>query len=198
MLRGDRLPEPPERLPAPFDLTEEEVSAWRLHREEDPLEARRYPAGRYRFDAPSGEYASLYCNADRLAVFAEVYGDVRVIEASQRGRRLSRIYSRGGTLRLVPLDDPGVQKRLGLDGRIGMSKQYPVTQRWAMSLFRWFPEADGIRYLSRHAGENRNYCLFAERCAGKLGVDGQGELSTLREAVLLAVDKYHLEVHWNG
>jgi hypothetical protein len=198
VLSGDRLPEPPERLPAQFDLAEEEVSAWRLHREEDPLEARRYPAGRYRFDAPSGEYASLYCNADRLAVFAEVYGDARVIGASQRERRLSHIFSRGGTLRLVPLDDPGVQKCLGLDGQIGMSKQYPVTQRWALSLFRWFPDADGIRYLSRHAGEHRNYCLFAERCAGKLGVEHRGEISTLREAVLLAADKYHLEVHWNG
>ena len=126
MLSGDRLPEPPERLPAPFDLAEEEVSAWRLHREEDPLEARRYPAGRHRFDAPSGEYASLYCNADRLAVFAEVYGDARVIEANQRDRRLSYIHSRV-TLSLVPLDDPGVQKRLGLDGWSGMSKQCPVT-----------------------------------------------------------------------
>lgn len=85
MLNGDRLPEPSKRLSAPFDLTEEEVSVWRLHWEEDPLEARHYPAGRHRFDAPSGEYASLYCNADRLAVFAEVYGDVRVIEANQRG-----------------------------------------------------------------------------------------------------------------
>lgn len=128
MLGGDRLPEPPERLPDPFDLVEEEISAWRLHWEEAPLEARRYPTGRYRFDAPSGEYAALYCNADRLAVFAEVYGDVRVMEASQRKRRLSRIISQE-SLRLVPLDDPGVQKRLGLDGRIGMSRQYPVTQR---------------------------------------------------------------------
>lgn len=39
---------------------------------------RCYPAGRYRFDTPVGEYATLYCNADRLAVFAEVYGGVRV------------------------------------------------------------------------------------------------------------------------
>ena len=196
MLEGDRLPEPPERLPAPLDLVEEQLSAWRLHWEEAPLEARRYPTGRYRFDAPSGEYAALYCNADRLAVFAEVYGDVRVMEASQRKRRLSRIGSEE-SLRLVPLDDPGVQKRLGLDGRIGMSRQYPVTQHWAVSLFRWFPEADGIRYLSRHASENRNYCLFPERCAGKLQVEEHGEISTLRKTVLQAADKYHLEVHWD-
>lgn len=195
MLGGDRLPGPPARLPAPFELAEEEVSAWRLHWERDPLEARRYSTGRYRFDAPSGEYAALYCNADRLAVFAEVYGDVRIIEARQRDRRLSRIVSHE-SLRLVPLDDPGVQKRLGLDGRIGMSKQYPATQRWALSLFHWFPQADGIRYLSRHAGENRNYCLFPERCAKKFRIEDQEEISTLRETVLLAADTYHLEVHW--
>jgi hypothetical protein len=197
VLGGDRLPEPPERLPAPFELAEEEFSAWRLHWEEDPLGARRYPTARYRFDAPSGEYATLYCNADRLAVFAEVYGDVRLIDENQRARRLSRVFSED-SLRFVPLDNPGVQKRLGLDGRIGMSKQYPVTQRWALSLYRWFPDADGIRYLSRHAGEKRNYCLFPERCAGKLRVEEHGEISALRETVLLAADRYHLEVHWNS
>jgi hypothetical protein len=195
VLRSDLLPEPPERLPAPFELAGEELSAWRLHREEDPLAVRRYATGRYRFDAPAGEYGSLYCNADRLAVFAEVYGDVKVIEDAEKERRLSRLYSRGELL-LVPLDDPGAQKRLGLDGRIGMSKQYPATQRWALTLHRWFPRADGIRYLSRHAGENRNYCLFLERCADKLRVEEHGEISTLRETVLLAADRYHLEVHW--
>lgn len=196
MLEGDRLPEPPEKLPARLGLVEEEISAWRLHGEVDPLEARRYPTGRYRFDAPSGEYAALYCNADRLAAFAEVYGDVRVLEADQRKRRLIRITS-SESLRLVPLDDPGVQKLLGLDGRIGMSRQYPATRRWALGLFRWFPEAAGIRYLSRHAGENRNYCLFPERCAGKLRVEEHGEISSLRNIVLLAADRYHLEVHWD-
>ncbi len=138
----------------------------------------------------------MYCNADRLAVFAEVYGDVRVIEASEKERRLGRIFSQEN-LRLVPLDDPGVQKRLGLDGRIGMSKQYSVTQRWTLSLFRWFPAADGIRYLTRHAGEDRNYCLFVERCAGKLRVEERGKISILRETVLLVADKYHLEVFWD-
>lgn len=197
MLGGDQLPEPPERLPAAFDLTEEQLSAWRLHRGENPLEVRRHPKGRYRFDAPSGEYATLYCNADRLAVLAEVYGDVRIIEAGQRGRKLSHIISEED-LHLVPLDDPGAQKLLGLDGRIGMSRQYPTTQAWALALHRWFPEADGIRYLSRHAGENRNYCLFSERCARKLRVEERGEISTLRNIVLLAADRYHLEVHWNS
>jgi hypothetical protein len=197
VLEADRLPEPPERLPAPLDLTEEEVSAWRLHRAENPLHVRSYPTGRFRFDAPSGEYRSLYCNADCLAAFAEVYGDVRVIDADQRSRRLSCILS-WEKLLLVPLDDPAMQKRLGLDGRIGMSRQYRTTQQWALSLFRRFPEAHGIRYLSRHAGVHRNYCLFVDRCASKLRSEEHGTISSQRDLVLLAADTYHLEVHWDG
>lgn len=197
VLEADRLPEPPERLPTPIELAGEEISAWRLHWEENPLDVRSYPTAKFRFDAPSGEYRSLYCNANRLAAFAEVYGDVRVIDANQSSRRLSRIDSRERLL-LVPLDDPATQKRLGLDGRIGMSRQYPTTQRWALSLFHWFPEAHGIRYLSRHAGEHRNYCLFVDRCAGKLRSEEHGIISSLRHLVLLAADTYHLEVHWDG
>jgi hypothetical protein len=138
----------------------------------------------------------IYGNRDRLAAFAEVYGDARVIDEGQKERRLSRISS-AGELSLVPLDDPGTQKRLRLDGRIGMSKQYPTTQRWALSLYRWFPEAQGVRYLSRHAGEEHNYCLFLERYSGSLQVEGLGRIGDLREVVLRAADRYRLEVHWD-
>lgn len=79
-----------------------------------------------------------------------------------------------------------------------MSRQYPVTQRWALALYRWFPEADSIRYLSHHAGQHRNYCLFLECCAQKLRVEERGEISTLLETVLLAADRHHLEVHWSS
>ena len=74
----------------------------------------------------------------------------------------------------------------------------PTTQRWALSLFRWFPEAHGLRYLPRHAGEHRNYCVFVDRCAGKLSSEEHGTISSLRDLVLLAADTYYLEVHWDG
>ena len=196
MLEGDRLPEPPERLPETLGLAREEISVWRLHWE-DPLEARSHPAGRFRFDAPGGEYRVIYASGDQLAAFAEVYGDTRVMEESQKDRGLSRITSRQ-ELSLVALDDPGVQKQLGLDGRIGMSRQYPTTQQWSLALHAGFPQAQGIRYLSRHAGEERNYCLFVDRCAEELTLERLGRIGDLREVVLRAADRYHLEVHWQG
>lgn len=197
MLEGDRLPEPPGRLPAPFDLHQEKLCLWRLHREYDPLDIHFYPTGKFRFDAPAGEYRALYGNQERLAAFAEVYGDARIIEDGQKERHLSRITS-NEELPLVALDDPAVQKRLGLDGRINMSRQYPTTQRWALKLYQWFPQARGIRYLSRHASEERNYCLFLNRCERVLEVECMGKLGELRETVLRAADHYYLEVHWDG
>lgn len=56
---------------------------WRLHWEDDPRQPRRYPSGRYRFDAPRGEYPVTYGNRDQLATFREVYGDTRLIGPEQ-------------------------------------------------------------------------------------------------------------------
>lgn len=197
MLEGDRLPEPLGQLPVPFDLYEEEISLWRLHHGDYPLDVGSYPTGKFRFDAPAGEYRALYGNRDRLAAFAEDYGEVRVVDAGQKERSLSGIFSKE-KLPLVALDDPSVQKRLGLDGRIGMSRQYSTTQRWALKLYHWFPQARGIRYLSRHAGEECKYCLFVDRCSGSLEVERKGKIGDLKEISFRPADLYHLEVHWDG
>ncbi len=120
-----------------------------------------------------------------------MYRDTRRIDSIQAGRRLSLIVSER-PLRLVSLDDAPTQKWLGLDGRINFSKQYPVTQRWGLALHTRQPEADGIRYLSRHAAEQRNYCLFLDRCGSDLRAELQGMLGALRAVALFAADKYSL------
>lgn len=200
MPRADALPEPPGRRPAGLPaLPREAVSLWRLHWEDDPLAPRRYPAGKYRFDAPAGEYPVTYGNRDRLACFAEVYGDLGLIPEAQGTRRLS-LLSALRPLALAPLDDPAFRRRLDprLDGRIATAKQYPATQRWSLALHTWFPEADGIRYTSRHAERDHNYCLFLDRCGADLQVSLQGELRDLRQIVLFAADRYVLQarVQW--
>lgn len=194
MTATDRLPDPPATASAGPDLIEEAVSIWRLHWEADPLRPRRYPAGRYRFDAPAGEYPVTYGNRDRLACFAEVYGDTGKITADQATRRLS-LLSALRPLRLVALDEPPVWRRLGLDGRIGTTKAYPVTQHWSQALHDWLPAADGLRYASRHAGQHLNYCLFLDRCGADLQVLPQGELQDLRPIVLFAAETYVLSCY---
>ena len=195
----DRLPEPPDAPPASLPpLVRDLPTLWRLHREADPLTPRRYPTGRYRFDAPAGEYPVTYGNGDRLACFLEVYGGPSRIPATEGGRLLSQLIALR-ELRLVPLEDPATRRRLDprLDGRIATALQYPVTQRWSRALHAWYPAADGLRYPSRHAGERAlNYCLFLDRCGGAQDVrlHTLGALAELRPTVLVAAERYGLRV----
>lgn len=196
----DRLPTPPRNLPAPgFELDiVDDLVAFRLHWEANPLRPRRHPRGRYRFDAPrnGAEYPVTYANHANHGAFAEVYGDTRLISARERDRRLSAINATR-PLAIIALDDPTVQKTLGLDGRIAMAKQYSTTMLWSRALHRWFPAADGIRYASRHAGAAfPNICLFLDRCRTALTINAQGTLADthLRPAMLDAADRYHLAV----
>lgn len=136
----DTLPLPPERKPRePPDLEEDIVSAWRLHRGSDALEVRFYERGRYRFDAPTGQYPTTYANADRLGAFAEVYGDIgRIKPAEGTDRFLVRISS-PEPMKFVALDRGETLKALGLDARICVSRRYGITREWSSALHRWHP-----------------------------------------------------------
>lgn len=54
------------------------------------------------------------------------------------------------------------------------------------------PEADGIRYLSRQATEQFNYCLFLDRYGVNLTTEPQGTLAELRPVALFIADRYNL------
>ncbi|MGA2925946.1 MAG: RES domain-containing protein [Solirubrobacteraceae bacterium] len=151
----DRLPTPPRNLPAPgleLDIVESLV-VFRLHgrRTRSGPGATR-AAGTASMPPENGaEYPVTYANRAIHGALAEVYGDTQLISARERNRRLGTITATR-PIALIALDDPTVQKTLGLDGRIAMSKQYFTTTMWSRALHRWFPAADGIRYASRHAG----------------------------------------------
>ena len=170
------------------------IDAWRLQRGGYPLEVKSYPTGKYRFDAPGGEYpAPLYANTLRLGCFAEVFGDAGVIEAAEiRRRSLFRLRSTR-ELRLLRLENGGVQKAFGLDSRICDTKRYAVSQAWGLAFHKWYPDADGIRYISRHASPGLNVCLFLNRCADAITAEEVGRLADLRKTVAAARRKYHLD-----
>ena len=196
----DRLPGPPRNLPAPgfaLDVVEDLV-VFRLHWDANPLRPKRHPHGRYRFDAPrnGAEYPVTYANLADHGAFAEVYGDTQLISERETDRRLGTLIA-NRPLRLIALDDPTVQKTLRLDGRIAMSKQYATTMLWSRALHRWFPDADGIRYASRHAGgQFPNFCLFLDRCRSAVDFAPRGRLgdAALRPLLLDAADRYRLTV----
>lgn len=196
MRRGLRSPvpwppaDPPARAPS---LVEQALAqSWRIQRAgRSPLDPRPRAAGRFRFDAPRGEYPVTYVNLERLAAFAEVFGDAREIPPSAADRRLFDLRS-GRPLRLVTLDDASTQKAFGLDLNVCASIDYEKTRAWSLALYGWYREADGIRYLGRHAVRSLNVCLFLDRCRDALTVSDEGRLADLRVEGLRAAHRYHL------
>lgn len=188
------VPAPPERRPARLPSLETQPlgDAWRIQGGTgNPLRPRRHSAGKFRFDAPAGEYPVTYVNLDRHAAYAEVFGDAREIPLSAANRRLFRV-SATRPLRVVALDRGTVLSAFGLDLNVSASRDYARTRPWSLALHRWYPEADAIRYLGRHAAEKLNLCLFLDRCGPALTATEVGKLADLRRDGLIAAHRYHL------
>lgn len=194
---ADRLPDPDDAPADALDLLElaaAPAKMWRVRWERDLRAPKQYPSGKYRFDAPAGEYLVTYTSSSRGGKIAEVYGELRRIKGEEAARQLSMVTATR-PLQLITLDDATTQKRLRLDGRIGDAKQYATTQRWSRFLHDR-KDADGIRYRSRHAGAYVNVCLFLDRCADALVVHPEGTLMALRPIVLELADAYDISVYF--
>ena len=168
---------PPKKLPP---MAEQALEAsWRLHWEPNPVRRKRHRPGLSRFDAPRGEFGVTYVNEDRMAPFAEVYGDVRVLTKSEAPRRWSRIWATR-PLRILQLDEEGVAAAFGLDLRMATELDYERTQAWSAAWHEWYGDGgdpiDGIRYLGRKAMKHLNYALFLDRCGADLAFKTEGKL----------------------
>jgi hypothetical protein len=127
----------------------------------------------HRFDAPAGEYRTLYCAARLAGAFVES------VLRKPAGRVVARTYvdERGWTeltvrraLRLAKLRDEGLHWH-GTDATISASNDYGFPRRMALALYAAFPEADGIAYRARHNNGEVCYALF-DRVSGADVVPG--------------------------
>ena len=96
-------------------------------------------------------------------------------------------------LKLLTIDEAEVQKAFRLDLNISATTDYPQTQAWSLAWHTWYPDADGIRYVGRHAVKKLNYCLFLDRCADGLRFKREGVLQELDDVVLRACELYSLD-----
>ena len=124
----------------------------------------------HRFDAPAGEYRTLYCAARLAGAFVES------VLRKPAGRIIARAYveERGWTeitgrraLRLVKLRDEGLHWH-GTDAAISALDDYGAPRRMARALYAAFPEADGIAYRARHNNGEVCYALFDRVSAADL------------------------------
>ena len=157
---------------------------------------RSYPRPKYRFDAPSGEYATIYANSSDIGTFAEVY---RIERAGRLGpaegeRYLVKIAPRE-PLPLIDLTDESLLSVLGLDDRISTGDHYDICQTWALAFYQDRPDVYGLRYWPRKAGRrSTNVVLFAERCSSFIIVVSAHKLKHIEGIVLAARDVYDLVV----
>jgi hypothetical protein len=192
----DQLAYPPDDLPGrpPGLRVERPQELWRLHWEEHPSRPKVRDPGRWRFDAPRGEYPVTYVSLDRYHTFVEVYGDTddrRAIQPNQANRRIS-VGSLSRSLRVVDLGDAETLSRLRVDGHIYTTIDYARTQLWSKQIRRWRPKADGIRYPGRRSGRVDNLCLFLDRCADALTWTLVGTVESERELVMRACQMFDI------
>lgn len=187
-------PDPPEGLHSlalPFKLTSR--SWYRSHfAEHDPLFFGR--AGRHRFDAPGGEFGTLYVGADQHCVFVETFGHRTgevdfVTIGALAARRLARIRPRR-RLRLVDLTGSGLA-RLRADARL-CTGATAVSRRWALALFEHPERPDGLYYRSRHDPDRYCAAIF-DRAAEEIDAVSLGSFADPAYARILAeiLDTYH-------
>jgi len=190
---ADKLESPPASAPDPLpDLYRDESGLlWRVHGEPDPLNPPTYARGRFRFDAPAGEFPVTYANVDHGACFAEVYGDRKQVPADHGERRLSSIFAHR-PLKVIALDEGPVLQALGTDNRIATTTDYDVTMEWSFALHQWFPEADAIRYQGRKATAQLNYCFYLDRCFDDLETRLFGPLKELERLVQTVAARWSL------
>ena len=183
---GDRPDELPELRGGPLE------QAWRLHWEDDPTLERRHPTGRYRFDAPAGEFGVTYVGDDPLAVFAETYAKALACwprpkpDASAAGCRSTR------PLQLLPMDAMTVAAAFGLDNRISTEKPYARTQAWSAAWHSWYPRARRPRVSRAQERPAAHLLPVLDRCADALEFELEGTLEALRTDGLRACYRYRI------
>lgn len=142
--------------------------------------------GRYRFDAPAGEFGILYAGHDEYCAFIETFGhslNSRVVTMDELKRRDLACLVANRPLRLVDLTGSGLS-RLGADNRV-CTGDYLLAQRWALALWRHDDQPDGLSYRSRLDPSRQCVALF-DRAQEAVTASSLGSLADSRHRRLLA------------
>ena len=115
-------------------------------------------SNRHRFNAPAGEFGTLYAGDNDACAFVETFGrnlglrGVSTAELSVRGRSRVEIVC---DLRVVDLTGPGLAQ-ICADGRL-TTGDYMVAQQWSLALHQHPDQPDGLMWRSRF--DLSRFCL---------------------------------------
>lgn len=123
-----------------------------------------------RFNAPAGEFGTLYAASSFNGAFIETLGRMPsqhvVAEADIRVRQVCTL--KGEALSLLNISGP-LLAQLGLDANFTTYPDYNWTRAWALALWQHPITADGLLYLSRFDPSQSCIVLF-DRAKTKIQV----------------------------
>lgn len=166
------------------------------------IHQRRYGAiffgktGRGRFDAPAGQYGTLYVALDAYGAFAETLGHTTgrtAIDWDELEARALAEISVNRPLRLVDLSGEGLA-HIGADDRL-TSGDYRLSQPWALQLHEHPDQPAGLFYRARH-DPSRLCAVIFDRAEDALTPVDLGPLTDPSNATLLAriLETYRLRL----
>jgi hypothetical protein len=175
MALADELPYPPDHLPLdlPIKQIDPGMQWWRIHKSTNaPIffgPATTTPPV-YRFDAPGGEYRTLYLGKDFSAAFVETLlrnPRVPFVELAEIELRSVSVLTNNHSLVMIDLCGQGLS-RIGVDNRLATGS-YEKAGQWALKLWGNAARPDGLLYRSKHNPEyicaavfDRKHCTFCE------------------------------------
>jgi hypothetical protein len=115
----------------------------------------------YRFDAPAGEYRTLYAAKALTGAFVETVlrSNRRIVTSAFVNQRQWSHFKVGRSLKLAKIMDEGLRWH-GVDAGICSTDTYAESRRFALALYQAFADLDGIAYRARHNNSEICYALF--------------------------------------
>lgn len=115
----------------------------------------------YRFDAPSGEYRTLYCAENLEGAFAETIlrGGRRIVSRRYVHERQWSVLAAPRDLKLLKLFDNGLVWN-GQTVDICAGDNYGRPQAFARDVYNAYLDVDGVAYRARHNNGEICYALF--------------------------------------
>ena len=153
-----------------------------------------------RFNAPNGEYGTLYVGDSLACCFVETFGHLdtpaattvrSVSEAQLRDACVTEVVPTR-PLTLVDLTGPGL-RRIEADARL-IAGNYSESQRWSLAIWAHPTQPDGILYPARHDPSLQSVALF-DRARDAVVAAATHPLSTLDDAELaVLLDRYNVSL----
>jgi len=124
------------------------------------------PRNTARFNAPNGEYGTMYVGDSLACCFVETFGrldtpaatTVRSVSEARLRDVCIAVIAPVRPLALVDLTGPGL-RRIGADARL-IAGDYSASQRWGLAIWAHPTQPDGMLYPARHDPSLQSVALF--------------------------------------